>query len=282
MTTALLEGKPVAAGVLAALAERVLALRRRGIAPHLAFVMIGESPPAEVYIHRLERLAGRVDADVSRVQLPAEVSVAELERTLDGLNHDAEIDGILVQMPLPDHLHPADLSGVIDPRKDVDGVTVQNVGRLYLGIEGQAPPTALAMMEMLRVAGVCPTGKHAVVVGRSNVVGHPVTELLLQQDATVTVTHRQTADLGAITRQAEILMVGAGEAGLIRGSMVSRGVVIIDAGINVTDSGVVGDVAFEECLPVASAITPVPGGVGPVTNAMLLRNLIDSTERRIE
>jgi len=242
--------------------------------------MIGTPPPAEVYIHRLEKLGARIGADVSRTQLPPEVTLGDLERTVSNLNSRDEVDGILVEMPLPDHLVPADLSGSIDPRKDVDGITVQNVGRLYLGIPGQSPPTALAMMEILATAGVIPTGRHAVVVGRSSVVGHPVTEFLLQQDATVTVVHRQTPDLAAFTRQAEILMVGAGEPGLIHRDMITEGVVIIDAGINVVEHGVRGDVAFDECKDIASAITPVPGGVGPVTNAMLLRNLVDSAERR--
>ena len=282
MTGRLLPGRPVADAILGSLTERVARIRERAHVPHLAFVMIGESPPAEVYIHRLERLGARVGASVSRVPLPAGVALSDLERTLGDLNADEVVDGILVQMPLPDHLTGADLSHVVDIRKDVDGVTIQNVGRLYLGVEGQAPPTALAMMQMLASAGVEATGRHAVVVGRSNVVGHPVTELLLQQDATVTVTHRQTGDLGALTRQAEILMVGAGDPGLITRDMISDGVVIIDAGINVTEHGVVGDVAFDECREAAAAITPVPGGVGPVTNAMLLRNLVDSAEQRVD
>lgn len=280
MSARILHGRPIADNVLDALRERVLALDLGPAPPQLAFVMIGDSPPARVYVNGLERLGRVAGIAVSRHVLSADVSVPELDRTLSALNADNSVDGILVQMPLPDHLNRADLSGLMDARKDVDGITVSNAGRLYLGLAGQSPPTALAMMRMLEAADVCATGKHAVVIGRSNVVGHPVTEMLLQQDSTVTVTHRGTPNLADITAQADILMVGAGEAGLIRAHMVKPGVVIIDAGINVTGGGVVGDVAFEECVDVASAITPVPGGVGPVTNAMLLRNVVASAEKR--
>jgi methylenetetrahydrofolate dehydrogenase (NADP+)/methenyltetrahydrofolate cyclohydrolase len=152
---------------------------------------------------------------------------------------------------------------------------------LYLEMPGQVPSTALAMTHILHVSGIDPMGAHAVVVGRSKVVGHPVAELLLQSDATVTVVHRATRDLAAVTREADILMVGAGEPHLIKADMVKPGVVIVDAGINVTESGVVGDVDFDACREVARAITPVPGGVGPVTNAILLRNLVDSAEQRL-
>jgi methylenetetrahydrofolate dehydrogenase (NADP+)/methenyltetrahydrofolate cyclohydrolase len=212
--------------------------------------------------------------------MPATITHQDLRCEIAALNADAAVDGILVQMPLPDHLNISDLSPVIDPHKDVDGITVRNAGRLYLGLPGQAPSTALAMMQILDWSGHNPTGKHAVVVGRSNVVGHPVTELLLHRDATVTVTHRQTDDLGQYTRQADILLVAAGEPHLIGEHMIKPGVVVVDAGINVTPDGVMGDVDFEACRERASAITPVPGGVGPVTNAVLLRNVVHSAEHR--
>jgi methylenetetrahydrofolate dehydrogenase (NADP+)/methenyltetrahydrofolate cyclohydrolase len=212
--------------------------------------------------------------------LASDVSLGDLDGEVAALNADDRVDGILVQMPLPHHLTSVDLSMIIDARKDVDGLTVHNAGKLYLGMSGQIPSTALAMTHILHVSGINPTGSHAVVVGRSNVVGHPVAELLLQCDATVTVAHRNTRDLGGITREADILMVGAGEPHLITAGMVKPGVVIVDAGINPTPSGVVGDVDFEACREIASAITPVPGGVGPVTNAIVLSNLVDSAEQR--
>jgi methylenetetrahydrofolate dehydrogenase (NADP+)/methenyltetrahydrofolate cyclohydrolase len=233
-----------------------------------------------MYLHRLERQGKRVGITVVRRDVPEDVSLEHLDRVVSALNDDDTVDGILVQMPLPDHLTSEDLSRIIAPRKDVDGITIHNTGCLYLGLPGQTPSTGLAMMQVLDWAGVDPIGMHAVVVGRSNVVGHPVTELLLQRDATVTVTHRQTRDLASLTRLAEILLVGAGAPGLITSDMIQPGVIIVDAGINVTQEGTVGDVDFVECAPIAGAITPVPGGVGPVTNAVLLRNLIDSAERR--
>jgi methylenetetrahydrofolate dehydrogenase (NADP+)/methenyltetrahydrofolate cyclohydrolase len=244
--------------------------------------MIGSSPPAEVYATRLEKLGNRVGVQVARHQMSCEISVRELEEEVAALSADPHTDGILVQMPLPDHLLPARLSGIMDPRKDVDGVTIHNAGELYLGLPGRRPSTASAIMQILEWSGCPILGQHAVIVGRSNVVGHPVAELLLQQDATVTVTHRQTPDLGALTRQGDILVVAAGEIGLITRGMVKQGVVIVDAGINVTDDGVVGDVDYTGCSEVAGAITPVPGGVGPVTNACLLRSVVDSAEQRGE
>lgn len=280
MTAAILSGKEIAADVLSSVAERAASLVGQGIIPRLAFVMIGISPPAKVYAARLEKLGSGVGVQVIRRELDQDVPLAQLEREIAALNSDSQIDGILVQMPLPPHLLGIDLSTLIAPRKDVDGITVQNAGRLYLGLPGQSPPTALAIMQILFAADVHPTGKHAVIVGRSNVIGHPVAEFLLQLDATVTVTHRQTENLGFFTREAEILLVGAGEPRLIRPDMVKPGVVIVDAGINVTPEGIVGDVDFDGCKTVASAITPVPGGVGPVTNAVLLRNLVASAEQR--
>jgi methylenetetrahydrofolate dehydrogenase (NADP+)/methenyltetrahydrofolate cyclohydrolase len=244
--------------------------------------LIGESPPARVYAGRLARLGDKVGVTVGRTLLPADVALPELESTLETLSADDAVDGILVQMPLPNHLHGADLSRVLVHRKDVDGITVLNAGHLYLGVPGHYPPTAVAMMELLRESGVQAAGRRAVVVGRSNVVGHPVAELLLHADATVIVTHRQTKHLSELTCQAEILMVGAGEPGLIQGDMVSPGAVVIDAGINVTDNGVVGDVDEGTVSPRAAALTPVPGGVGPVTNAIVLRHVVDSAESRLD
>lgn len=280
MTAVVLDGRAVAHRVFDTLGARVERLTAHGAPPQLVFVCVGSSAPAQIYLRRLEKIGKRIGAVISHQELPESIGYDAFEEDLCRVNARPDVDGILVQMPLPDHLAHADLSGIITQRKDVDGVTVANVGHLYLGLPGQMPPTALAMMEMATTAGISPTGAHAVVVGRSNVVGHPVTELLLQQDATVTVTHRQTADLGHHTRQADLLFVGAGEPNLIRAGMIRPGVVIVDAGINVTEHGVVGDVAYQECAEIAAAITPVPGGVGPVTNAMLLRNLVDSAEHR--
>lgn len=281
MTAKTLSGKEIAVHVLEGVADRANRLRREGIKPCLTFVMIGASPPAEVYAARLEKLGTRVGVEVARRMLPCEIGVDDLEGEVRALCADPHTDAILVQMPLPDHLLPARLSTIIDPRKDVDGITIHNAGCLYLGLPGQRPSTASAIVQILEWQGCEVLGRHVVIVGRSNVVGHPVAEVLLERDATVTVAHRQTRDLGAITRQADILVVAAGEPGLIKANMVTEGVVIVDAGINVTDHGVVGDVDYAACSQVAAAITPVPGGVGPVTNACLMRSVIDSAEQRV-
>lgn len=280
MTASVIDGKAIAASILEAVAGRSSELQARDIHPLLTFVMVGESVPARLYANRLDKLARPLGIEVRRMLLPESVLQVELERTVCELSADDSVDGILVQMPLPDHLTHARLSELIDPRKDVDGITIQNAGRLYLELPGQFPSTALAMMEVLEACNIDVPGKVAVIVGRSKVVGHPVAELLLRYDATVVVTHRQTRDLRSHTRQAEILMVAAGEPHLITGSMLRPGAVVIDAGINPTPGGIVGDVAFEEAREVVSAITPVPGGVGPVTNAVLLRGLVASAEQR--
>lgn len=281
MSARVLDGRAIAAEVLSVVSERVSVLRGRGIAPQLCFVTIGHSAPAQMYAKRLEKQAARAGIVVTRRELAEDVSLSELDRTVAALNDSPEVDGILVQMPLPEHLTAAELAVIVHPRKDVDGITTENAGRLYLGLPGPVPSTALAMMQIVRHADIPLDGRHAVIVGRSNVVGHPVAELLVECDATVTITHRRTRDLAAMTRQADLLIVGAGSPHLITAEMIQPGVAIIDAGINATPEGTVGDVDFAGCAPIASAITPVPGGVGPVTNIVLLRNVVDSAERRL-
>ncbi len=282
MTARLLDGRALADAIRMSVAERVEQLRAWRPGPSLVFVMIGESPPARVYAGRLEKLGGRAGIEVRRVQLPADVSSDAFEGLIADLNDDDAVDGVLVQMPLPEHLQHSGLSDLLSYRKDVDGITVLNAGHLYLGVPGHYPPTAVAMMELLRESGVAPAGRTAVVVGRSNVVGHPVAEMLLHAHATVTVTHRHTPALAEFTRTADILMVGAGEPHLITADMVKPGAVVIDAGINVTETGVVGDVDAAAVDARAGALTPVPGGVGPVTNAILLRHVTDSAEATLE
>ncbi|HEX8917742.1 MAG TPA: bifunctional 5,10-methylenetetrahydrofolate dehydrogenase/5,10-methenyltetrahydrofolate cyclohydrolase [Chloroflexota bacterium] len=280
MTAQVVDGRSIANEILLDLRGRVHTLHRKSVTPCLVFVTIGASPPAQMYVHRLERLAEPVGVRVRTCMLDDAVSVNELEHQISVLSADETVDGVLVQMPLPESLLNARLSTLIYPRKDVDGITVHNAGRLYLGQSGQLPSTAAAMMHILDHCDVRISGSHAVVVGRSNVVGHPIAELLLHRDATVTVAHRKTRKLAELTRQANILVVAAGEPALIQPDMVSEGVVILDAGINVTPAGLRGDVQFEGCSAKASVITPVPGGIGPVTNAVLLRGVVRSAEHR--
>lgn len=280
MTGRVIDGREAATIILSSVQVRARTLRSHGVIPHLTFVTLGEVADAQMYARRLERLAARTGIEMSRTPLPPDVTLDELDAAVAGINADERVDGVIVQLPLPDRLTSADLSTIIDPRKDVDGLTVENSGRLYLGMAGRVASTAVAMMDLLDHAGVDVLGRHAVVIGRSHVVGHPVAELLLQRDATVSVTHRQTRNLAHFTSDADVLMVGAGEPHLVTRDMIKPGVVIVDAGINVTDDGVVGDVDFAGCLEVAGAITPVPGGVGPVTNAVLMRNVVDSAEQR--
>lgn len=280
MTARVLDGKAIAAQVVEGVKERVSALVRRGIQPCLTFIMIGDSPPTQLYATRLEKLAARAGIQFVRHLLPEDTTVEQLEQEIAAVSADPATDGVLVQMPLPQPLQSARVSALIDPIKDVDGVTIENAGRLYLGLPGQTPSTAAAILQVLDSSGVDVLGKHAVVVGRSKVVGHPIAELLLRRHATVTVTHTRTRDLRSFTRQAEILIAAAGKPALVTADMVTPGSVIVDAGTNVTESGVVGDVDFAGCKEVASAITPVPGGIGPVTNAVLIRHVIDSAEQR--
>ena len=280
MTAVLLDGRPVAAEILQGVAARAHALLERDIQPCLVFLSVGASESGLMYSRRLERLGTRQGIRVSRRSLPPDCSPAALEREVAAFGADKAVDGVVVQMPLPGNLRSVDLSAVMDPRIDVDGITVENAGRLALGLPARVPSTAVAMMEILHHAGIDPAGRRALVLGRSKVVGHPAAELLLRGDATVTTAHSKTPDLTFVTRQAEILFAAVGRPRLIRAEMVSPGVVIVDAGINVVGGELVGDVGFEACSEVASAITPVPGGVGPVTNAVLLRSVVESAERR--
>jgi methylenetetrahydrofolate dehydrogenase (NADP+)/methenyltetrahydrofolate cyclohydrolase len=279
LTALVLDGRPIAARVLAELSSRSRALERRGIRPKLVIVSVGESAPARMYRRRLEKLGGRNGILVEAQRLLEEASVVDLEREVAKLSADESVHGIVVQMPLPPGMASADLATLVDPRKDVDGVAVENAGRLYLGLPARVPSTAVAMLEMVDSHGIDPAGKRAVVVGRSRVVGHAVAELLLHRNATVTIAHSKTPDLASVTRQAEILFAAVGKARLVTPEMIREGVVIIDAGINVVEGQPVGDVDFDGCVEKASAITPVPGGVGPVTNAVLLRSVVECAEQ---
>jgi methylenetetrahydrofolate dehydrogenase (NADP+)/methenyltetrahydrofolate cyclohydrolase len=274
-TARLLLGSPIATELRARIKRDVAAFKRRhGYAPTLAIVLVGRDAPSAVYLEQILRSCRNVGASGRLVELPARATRVRLQREIEALNADPLVSGIIVQMPLPKRIPLRAVIDTIDPRKDIDGLHPLNAGRLYLGYEGFTPATAQAAVEILRGSGFRLEGLHAVVIGRSNVVGKPVAQLLLREHCTVTVCHRRTRDLAREVRRADVLVVAAGHAGLVTGGMLKRGALVVDVGINVVRDGIVGDVDFATAREVAAAITPVPGGVGPVTNAILLQHLL--------
>jgi methylenetetrahydrofolate dehydrogenase (NADP+)/methenyltetrahydrofolate cyclohydrolase len=276
----ILDGRAVASRMWRELSGRVQALdEATGTRPRLAVVRFDERGPSAVYAASLARAARSVGIEPIEVVPPGGVQLSDLAARIGALNRDPEISGIVVAQPMPGHLDAPAVLELIDPAKDVDGATPLNAGRLTRGDQAFVPATALAVMAILQTYQIPIAGKRAVVVGRSAVVGRPVASLLLGADATVEVTHRQTHNLARETRRAEILVVAAGQPGLIRSEMVNRSAVVIDCGINTTPDGLVGDVDFAAVRPVVNAITPVPGGVGPVTTMMLLVQTVEAAER---
>jgi methylenetetrahydrofolate dehydrogenase (NADP+) / methenyltetrahydrofolate cyclohydrolase len=271
----LLRGGPIAAEIRQAVSEDVVGfVHRQGREPTLAIVIVGRDAPSMVYLGQILRSCVKVGIEGRLVEVDGEASEASVVETVRSLNDDPTIDGIIVQMPLPPSIRLRTIVDAIDPAKDIDGIHPLNAGLLRLGYDGFLPATAHAAVEILRRSGIEIEGKRAVVVGRSAVVGMPAAFLLVRENATVTVCHSRTRDLARHVKDAEIIVVAAGHPGLIRGDMVRRGVVVIDVGINVVDGSIVGDVDFESVRLKASAITPVPGGVGPLTNALLLAHLV--------
>jgi methylenetetrahydrofolate dehydrogenase (NADP+) / methenyltetrahydrofolate cyclohydrolase len=278
----LLDGRAVASRLWRELTDRVATLEQSSdIRPRLAVIRLDQRGPSAVYAASLGRAARSVGIEPVEVVPPEGVQLSDLAARIGALNRDPSISGIVVAQPLPAHLDTSTVLGLIDPAKDVDGATPLNAGRLARGYEAFVPATALAVMAILRTYQIPIAGRRAVVVGRSAVVGRPVASLLLEADASVLVTHRRTRNLARETRRAEILVVAAGQPGLIRSDMVNRSAVVIDCGINTTSEGIVGDVDFAAVRPVVSAITPVPGGVGPVTTMMLLEQTAQAAERRL-
>jgi methylenetetrahydrofolate dehydrogenase (NADP+)/methenyltetrahydrofolate cyclohydrolase len=270
----LLLGKPIAAEIRQAVAEDVAAYRERHRrAPILAVVICGRDAPSMVYLQQILRSCEKVGIEGRLVEIEGEATERLVTDVIADLNADPTVNGIIVQMPLPPSIRLRAVVDAIDPAKDIDGIHPLNAGLLRLGYDGFLPATAHAAVEILRRSGIEIEGRRAVVVGRSAVVGMPAAFLLVRENATVTVCHSRTRDLKHHVRDAEILVVAAGHPGLITGSMLRRGVVVVDVGINVVGDALVGDVDFESVRHVASAITPVPGGVGPLTNALLLAHL---------
>ncbi len=278
----LLQGGPIAAEIRAAVAEDVDSFTRsRGRPPGLAVVIIGRDAPSSVYLGQILRGCEKVGIAGRFVELEGEATESSVAGTIRGLNDDPTIDGVIVQMPLPPTIRLRSVVDAIDPAKDIDGIHPLNAGLLRLGYDGFLPATAHAAVEILRRSAIEIAGREAVVIGRSAVVGMPAAFLLLREDATVTVCHRRTQDLAAHVRRADIVVVAAGRPGLVTGAMLKPGAIVVDVGINVVDGHVVGDVDFTSARTVAAAITPVPGGVGPLTNALLLTHLIRAAERQV-
>jgi methylenetetrahydrofolate dehydrogenase (NADP+)/methenyltetrahydrofolate cyclohydrolase len=277
----LLEGGPLAEEIRRAVAEDVASFTaRRGRAPGLRVVIVGRDAPSAVYLERILRGCAKVGIDAGFVELEGEATEASVTTAVRELNEDPAVDGVIVQMPLPPTIRLRAVIEAIDPAKDIDGIHPLNAGLLRLGYDGFLPATAHAAIEILRRSGIEIAGRDAVVIGRSAVVGMPAAFLLVKEDATVTVCHTRTRDLAAHVARADIVLVAAGRPGLITGSMLKPGVVVVDVGINVVEGRIVGDVDFASAVEVASAITPVPGGVGPLTNAILLTHLIRAAERQ--
>ncbi|MEO0458076.1 MAG: bifunctional methylenetetrahydrofolate dehydrogenase/methenyltetrahydrofolate cyclohydrolase FolD [Cyanobacteria bacterium P01_A01_bin.114] len=283
----ILNGKALAQKIQADLANQIQERQTAyGRCPGLAVVMVGDNPASAVYVRNKERACERVGIASFGKQLPAQTTQADLSALIQTLNQDEQVDGILIQLPLPDHLDSVALLNEIDPAKDADGLHPVNLGRLLRGEQGLRSCTPAGVMALLKAHQIDPAGKHAVILGRSILVGKPMAMMLLEANATVTIAHSRTETLEKITRQADILVAAVGRSQMIGPSWVKPGAVVIDVGINrvdVTNTGkskLVGDVDFEGVEPIASAITPVPGGIGPMTVAMLLHNTVLSYRKR--
>ncbi|MCU6454655.1 bifunctional methylenetetrahydrofolate dehydrogenase/methenyltetrahydrofolate cyclohydrolase FolD [Sphingomonas sp. A2-49] len=281
MTATIIDGKAHALALRTRIATHVAAFRAAtGRAPGLAVVLVGEDPASAVYVRNKGRATRDAGMESFEHRLPADTDAVTLLALVARLNADPAVDGILVQLPLPPHIDAQGVLLAIDPDKDVDGFHPVNAGRLAIGAEGFVPCTPLGCLMLLRDVHPTLAGMEAVVVGRSNIVGKPMAQLLLQQSCTVTIVHSRTRDVAAHVRRADIVVAAVGIAGFVRGDWIRPGATVIDVGINRTDAGLVGDVDFAAALPVAGAITPVPGGVGPMTIACLIRNTYVSACRR--
>ena len=282
MTAQIIDGTALARQLRAGVAERVAALKARGTTPGLAVVLVGDDPASAVYVRNKVKACEEAGMRSVLEKYDATLSEADLLARVAALNADPAIHGILVQMPLPRHIDPHKVIESIDTRKDVDGFSVTSAGELMAGLPGLRPATPYGCMKLIESTGQPIRGKHAVVIGRSNTVGKPMALLLLQANATVTVCHSATPDLAHHTRQADIVVAAVGRRGTLNAAMVKPGAIVIDVGMNRNDAGkLCGDVDFDAVREVAGWITPVPGGVGPMTITMLLVNTIEAAERSL-
>ncbi len=283
MTATIIDGKAIAEQVIEKVKHRVTKLQQQGITPGLTVVLVGEDAASLTYVGSKERTSKRLGMHSTVIQKPSSISEQELLEIIQELNAAPDVHGILVQLPLPKHIDENKVLQSIDPQKDVDGFHPLNVGKLLLDQQGFIPCTPFGIIQLLDYAGISIEGKHAVIVGRSNIVGKPMGQLLLNRHATVTYTHSRTPNLKDFTTQADILIVATGQPSMITGEYIKPGAAVIDVGIHRDSDGrLSGDVAFDSAKDVAGAITPVPGGVGPMTIAMLMENTCLSAERQAE
>jgi methylenetetrahydrofolate dehydrogenase (NADP+)/methenyltetrahydrofolate cyclohydrolase len=279
VTASIIDGKAISAKRRARVAERVLELKAQGVNPGLAVVIVGDDPASEVYVRNKEKACAETGIFSEKIEMPATTTQEELLAVVESLNGRDDINGILVQFPLPGHLDEDAVIEAIHIDKDVDGFHPESIGRLVVGKDTFVSCTPAGVMVLLEESGVDLNGKDVVVVGRSNNVGKPVGLLALAQHATVTFCHSRTTDLPSVVRRADVVIVAVGRPEMVKGDWLKPGAVVIDVGINRTDAGLVGDVEFSSASQVASAITPVPGGVGPMTIAMLLENTLIAAAR---
>lgn len=281
MSGVLINGKEVGQSIRHKLSDRISDLKEQGVIPGLAVILVGDNSASKTYVTNKQKTCESLGMNSSLLSFPSTLQEDELIAAVHTLNRDEAIHGILVQLPLPKHIKESNVLSAISPEKDVDGFHPINVGKMFLGQDTFLPCTPYGVMKLLEHTGVELSGKHAVVVGRSHIVGKPMGQLLLQNNATVTYAHSKTADLGAITRQADILVVAVGIVNLITADHVKDGAVVIDVGMNRDENNrLCGDVDFESVQPKTSFITPVPGGVGPMTITMLMENTVQSAENK--
>mgnify|MGYP006381797183 FL=1 len=283
MSSAIINGKEIGGEIRKSVEQRVKALKKIGVTPGLAVILVGENPASKTYVANKQASCDAIGVYSALIKLPEDISEPALLEQIRELNNRKDIHGILVQLPLPNHISEEAVIATISPEKDVDGFSPISVGKMMLGQETYLPCTPYGVMKLLEHSGIDVAGKHAVIVGRSHIVGKPMGQLLLQKDATVTYTHSKTKDLASFTKQADILIAAVGRPKFITADYIKEGAVVIDVGINRDENKkLVGDVDFASVDGIASHITPVPGGVGPMTITMLLENTVQAAEKTVK
>jgi len=280
MSAKIIDGNKIAREIKDELKSKILLLREKGIIPGLAVILVGEDLASKIYVKNKKKACEEMEISSQIFEMPENTTEEKLVELIQKLNQDSKIHGILVQLPLPGHINEGKIIEAIDPKKDIDCFHPENVGKLSIGIGKLLPCTPAGIMEILKRNDIKIAGRECVVVGKSNIVGKPMAMMFLEEDATVTVAHIKTENLGEITKRADILVTAVGKARLITKDMVKKGAVVVDVGMNRLSNGkLVGDVDFENVKEIASAITPVPGGVGPMTVAMLMRNTVEAAKQ---